>query len=98
MGASKAEFEAIKNPLFFFFKDAANRDKFHTEDFRPFPDNLSFDVDANRQLLDRLDKELELTNPDNLPLVLVTNGKGEVIFISQGYSIGLGALLLKQVQ
>lgn len=98
MGASKAEFEAIKKPLFFFFKDAANRDKFHTEDFRPFPDNLSFDVDANRQLLDRLDKELELTNPDNLPLVLVTNGKGEVIFISQGYSIGLGALLLKQVQ
>ena len=43
-------------------------------------------------------EELELVNPDNLPLVLVVNGRGEVVFLSQGYSIGLGAQVLKQLK
>ena len=98
MGASKAEFEALGSPLCFFFKDAANRSKFHPEDFRPFPENLTFEVDDDQQLAKRFGEELHLANAGNLPLVLVVNGNGEVIFISQGYSIGLGARLLKQAQ
>ena len=98
MGASKAEFEALGSPLCFFFKDAANRSKFHPEDFRPFPENLTFEVDDDQLLAKRFSEELHLANAGNLPLVLVVNGNGEVIFVSQGYSIGLGARLLKQAQ
>ena len=95
MTASAADFEAAGAPLRFYFKDEANRSKFRATDFRPFPSTLAFDADSDRRLLSRLGEELALVNPDNLPLVLVVNGRGEVVFLSQGYSIGLGAQVLK---
>ena len=95
MAASKADFEAAGAPLRFFFKDEASRARFRAEDFRPFPENLFFGVDADGQLLERLAGELALEAADNLPLVLVVNGRGEVTFLSQGYCVGLGAQALK---
>lgn len=37
----------------------------------------------------------EIENIDNLPLIVMLNRKGEVVFISQGYRIGLGTQILK---
>ena len=79
----------------FFFKEGS---KFRPSDFRPFPSTLAFEAEGGQALAARLAEELELVNPDNLPLVLVVNGRGEVVFLSQGYSIGLGAQVLKQLK
>lgn len=98
MGAAKADFEALPARLCFFFKDAANREKFRPEDFRPFPANLAWDSDTDGELLSRLAGELDVTGTVNLPLVLVVNGKGEVTFLSRGYRVGLGAQVLKQLK
>ncbi|WP_300775019.1 SPFH domain-containing protein, partial [uncultured Desulfovibrio sp.] len=95
MAASAADFEAEGAPLRFFFKDGS---KFRPSDFRPFPSTLAFEAEGGQALAARLAEELELVNPDNLPLVLVVNGRGEVVFLSQGYSIGLGAQVLKQLK
>ena len=48
---------------------------------------------------DDLLKEIETTTKlkfaENLPLIIVVNEKGEIIYLSNGYKIGIGEQLLK---
>ena len=51
---------------------------------------MVFCVDKDGSVLAGLSEPLGL-RADQLPLVIVANAAGPVVFASQGYSIGLGA-------
>lgn len=95
MSGMKADFEQKGVPMMFLFEDREQMAKFSRHDFRPLPDNMLLGYDSGGETLAMLTERLQLKNAGNLPLILMVNRKGEVVFISQGYRIGLGNQIMK---
>ena len=94
MSGMKDDFENLGVPLYFVFKDADHQAKFNRADFRVFPSVMQWGTDLDGRLLKGLAEGLRLTNTESLPLIVLLNAKGEVVFVSQGYSVGLGTQIM----
>lgn len=95
MSVLKTEFEEKGVSMTFLFTDAGQLDRFSRLDFRPLPETMSLGYDYQGEAAAMLTEKLQLKNPGNLPLIVMVNRKGEVVFISQGYRIGLGTQIMK---
>ena len=94
MSGMKDDFENLEVPLYFVFKDADHQAKFNRADFRVFPSVMQWGTDLDGRLLKGLAEGLCLTNTESLPLIVLLNAKGEVVFVSQGYRVGLGTQIM----
>ena len=94
MSGMKDDFENLGVPLYFVFKDADHQAKFNRADFRVFPSVMQWGTDLDGRLLKGLAEGLRLTNTESLPLIVLLNAKGEVVFVSQGYRVGLGTQIM----
>lgn len=94
MSGMKDDFEDLGVPLYFVFKDADHQAKFNRADFRAFPSVMRWGTDLDGRLLKGLAEGLRLTNTESLPLIVLLNAKGEVVFVSQGYRVGLGTQIM----
>ena len=56
-----------------------------------------FATDANSELLKKVCVSLSCSSA-RLPLMILVNNKGEIIFKSEGYTIGIGEQILKNIQ
>lgn len=95
MSGMKADFEAKGVPMTFLFTDRSQLEKFARHDFRPLPSTLHLGYDKEGKILSMLEEKLGLKNTLDFPLIVMINAKGEVVFLSQGYRIGLGSQILK---
>ncbi len=95
MSALKEDFENRNIPLTFLFAGAEQLRQFDRKEFRPLPATLQLGYDREGQVARMLEQALTLKGMDNLPLLLVLNRKGEVVFLSRGYRIGLGNQILR---
>lgn len=95
MSVLKAEFEEKGVPMMFLFAGREQLNQFSRRDFRPLPATMLIGHDVEGKVMKMLSERLNLKNAGNLPLIIMVNGKGEVVFISQGYRIGLGTQILK---
>ena len=98
MSGMKADFEAKGIPMLFLFTDRTQAGKFSRHDFRPLPSNLLLGYDNDGTILQMLETRLKLKNAGNLPLIVMVNAKCEVVFLSQGYRVGLGNQLIKYME
>lgn len=94
MCGMKDDFENLGIPLYFVFKDAEQQEKFKRSDFRAFPSVIQWGMDWDGRLLEVLAEGLHLIHPESLPLIVLLNAKGEVVFVSQGYRVGLGTQIM----
>ena len=87
------EFEASNLPLIFIFSDKADYDKFKLKNFSELPDGITYGLDDGT-IRDDLVESLHLSN-DSRPIFIIANANSEVVFVKQGYTIGLGEQMLK---
>ncbi len=89
----REEFESRGMKVMMLFGDKAEASRFDAGKFPALPSNIVFgcDIDGNisRELSDALDVPV-----DNLPLFIIADTFNRVVFISQGYTIGLGDTIL----
>lgn len=95
MSGMKADFEAKGIPMLFLFPDATQLEKFSRSDFRPLPVNMHLGYDYRGEIAKMLKEKLDIKNGDILPIIIMVNKKGEVVFLSQGYRVGLGNQILR---
>lgn len=98
MSNMKDDFEAKGIPMYFLFPNWTQLQKFARHDFKPLPDNMLLGYDPEGGLQEIVARSLNLKNADNLPLILIVNKAGEVVFISQGYRVGLGTQIIKFIK
>ncbi|MEI6348204.1 MAG: transglutaminase domain-containing protein [Bacteroidota bacterium] len=60
------------------------------------PSNTSFATDYNNELVKYIKSKLQIT--DDYPITLLLNPKEELLFQSTGYRIGIGEIMLKNIQ
>lgn len=95
MSNMKADFESKGIPMYFLFADEISMNKFSRHDFKPLPGNMVLGYDPEGRSINSIARCLDLKNVANLPLILMVNHKREVVFISQGYRVGLGSQIIK---
>ena len=56
-----------------------------------------FGIDADGSIRRQIAKEMKLHNPEQMPIFFIADTFNRVLFLSQGYTIGLGEQLHKVV-
>ena len=94
LSAARVALEAWGRPIYLVATSEAQLERLHSEidggRFGTLPSTVVFCIDKDGSVLAGLSEPLGL-RADQLPLVIVANAAGPVVFASQGYSIGLGA-------
>lgn len=88
----KADLDKWGRPFVLLFPDEAQARKFNAADYGELPANTSYGIDEDGVILKQIQREMKLTNA-NLPIFIIADTFNRVVFISQGYTIGLGEQL-----
>ncbi len=92
----KNDFEAWGQKMVLLFRDTNEAERF-VNDFPELPSTVVWGTDINDKIYNEIVANMKLENP-NRPIILVTDTFNRVVFMSQGYSIGLGEQLIKVVK
>ena len=93
IAAFKSDFEASNLPMIFIFSSKEDYDKFKLKNFSELPDGIVYGLDDGF-IRDEIVDGLHL-NTDIRPIFIIGNANSEVVFVKQGYTIGLGEQMLK---
>ena len=85
----KDELEQWGRKIVFVFRNQSEADRFDLSEFPPLPSNVVFGVDSEGQII----KEMSGT----LPVVKIADTFNRVVYVSEGYTIGLGENLTKAI-
>ena len=92
----KDDFEKWGQKMVLLFRDQSEASRF-VNDFPNLPSTVVWGTDIDDTIYNEIVKNMKLQNP-NRPVILVADTFNRVVFMSQGYSIGLGEQLIKVIQ
>ena len=93
IAAFHKDFEDSGLPMIFVFSSKEEYDKFKLKNFSDLPEGIVYGIDDG-SIRDEIAECMHL-NTDVRPIFLIANANSEVVFVKQGYTIGLGEQLLK---
>jgi len=96
IAAFRKDFEDSNLPLIFIFSDNEEYDKFKLKNFSELPEGIVYGLDEGA-IRDEIVDGLHL-NTDIRPIFIIANANSEVVFVKQGYTIGLGEQMLKVIR
>lgn len=79
------------------FPDEDKYKRFHAEDFPGLPNTIIYGMDSHNAA-GQIADEMKLRNKSSLPIFIITDTFNRVVFVSQGYTIGLGEQLMRTVR
>ena len=95
IAAFRKDFEDSDLPMIFVFSSKEEYDKFKLKNFSDLPEGIVYGLDDG-SIRDEIAECMHL-NTDVRPIFLIANANSEVVFVKQGYTIGLGEQLLKVI-
>lgn len=95
LAALKSYFEAWNRPIVLVFKDNEQFAKFDAKEFGALPSTVVTGYDNEGETAEMLKKMMKIENINNLPVFIIADTFGRVVFFSQGYQIGLGEQMKK---
>ncbi|MDR0729493.1 MAG: transglutaminase domain-containing protein [Prevotellaceae bacterium] len=87
------DLEKWGRPLLFLFADDVQLATFDAGEYKRLPSTVAMGYDVGGAILSMLKTALELPT-DARPVFIVADSFGRVVYVSQGYSIGLGEMVL----
>ncbi len=93
IAAFRKDFEDSNLPIIFIFSDKENYDKFKLKNFSELPEGIVYGLDEGT-IREEIVDGLHL-NTESRPIFIIANANSEVVFVKQGYTIGLGEQMLK---
>lgn len=97
ISALKDEFEQWGRPLVLLFADDSQRSRFQSGEFASLPSTTRFGVDIDSAVAQAIQRSLKL-GTGNLPIFIVADTFNRVVFVSQGYTIGLGEQIKRVIR
>ena len=90
--AEREVFEHWGRSLVLLFKDKTSQSRYRPDDFVGLPKGTVFGLDTQGKILSELVTNMKL-RAGNLPVFVIADTFNRVVFVSQGYTIGLGRQL-----
>ena len=97
IAAMSSEFEKWGRSIVLLFPDEESFAKFRPQDFPGLPKTISYGIDKDGVIQSLIAKEMKLSNKDILPMFIIGDTFYRVVFVSQGYTIGLGEQMMKVI-
>ncbi len=82
--------------MFLFTTDKVSR-AFNRSNFKGLPSQTKFAYDSQSEMLTAIGRLRSTKCSDNLPVIVITNKKGNLIYYSEGYKIGIGDQIAKAI-
>ena len=86
-------FDKWNRPIVLLFEDEASAKKFRISEFPGLPKNIIFGIDKDGSCRKEMVENMKLQNKNLLPIFTISDTFNRVVFLSQGYTIGLGEQL-----
>ena len=86
----KEAFEAWGRPVVLLFESEADAAKFNHDEFPGLPSTVQFALDKDGSVRKQIAREMKLMNKKQMPMFIIADTFNRVVFVSQGYTIGLG--------
>lgn len=86
----KEAFEAWDRPVVLLFESEADAAKFNHDEFPGLPSTVQFALDKDGSVRKQIAREMKLMNEKQMPMFIIADTFNRVVFVSLGYTIGLG--------
>lgn len=93
----KEEFEALDIPVVLIFKNEDELKRFNLAEFPALPSRTSIGCDIDEKMWNEISTGMHLKT-STLPVFVIADTFNRIVFISQGYTIGLGEQLVKHMK
>lgn len=97
IAALKTDLEKWGRKMVLLFPDEAQYKKLRPEDFPGLPSTIIYGLDTDG-IAGQIAENMKLSHKDTLPIFIIADTFNRVVFVSQGYTIGLGEQLMKTVK
>lgn len=91
------ELEQWGRRIVLLFPDAEKYAKFRPQDFPGLPSSVLYGIDTHG-IAAQIAENMKLKHKDTLPVFIIADTFNRVVFVSQGYTIGLGEQLMRTVK
>ena len=89
------DFEEWGRSMILLFPSEEDYAKFRPQDFPGLPKTITFGIDKDGSIQKQIAKEMKLSSNTILPMFIIGDTFNRVVFVSQGYTIGLGEQMMK---
>lgn len=97
IAAVKKDLESWGRGIVLLFPDEKGYNNFDPKEFGDLPNTITYGLDINGAIQKEMATAMKLQNANTLPIFLVADTFNRVVFVSQGYTIGLGEQLMKVI-
>lgn len=96
IAALGGDFEQWGRKMVFLFPSEEQYRKFNADEFKGLPSTITYGIDVDDRIRKEIVGAMKLNN-SILPVFIIADTFNRVVFVSQGYTIGLGEQLMKVV-
>lgn len=97
IAAVKKDLEEWGRSLVLLFPDEKGYKNFDPKEFGDLPATITYGIDADNHIQKEMAAAMKLQNANTLPIFIIADTFNRVVFVSQGYTIGLGEQLMKVI-
>ena len=97
IAAVKKELEDWGRGIVLLFPDEKGYKNFDPKEFGDLPSTITYGIDADNHIQKEIASAMKLANASQLPIFIIADTFNRVVFVSQGYTIGLGEQLMKVI-
>ncbi|MDR0756291.1 MAG: transglutaminase-like domain-containing protein, partial [Tannerella sp.] len=93
----KNDFEEWGRPMILLFGNEEGLQRFNRNEFGELPSRITYGVDTDSRIIEMIASATKLSGADALPVFIIADTFGRIVFVSQGYTIGLGEQMMKVI-
>lgn len=97
IAALSNEFEKWGRKMVLLFPSEEQYKKFRPSEFPGLPATITYGIDVDGAIQKQIATSMKLPNSTILPMFIIGDTFNRVVFVSQGYTIGLGEQLMKVI-
>ena len=97
IAALSGEFEKWGRKMVLLFPSEEQYKKFRPSEFPGLPNTITYGIDIDNAIQKQIASSMKLPNSTILPMFIIGDTFNRVVFVSQGYTIGLGEQLMKVI-
>ena len=91
------DFDEWGRGIVLLFPNEEQYKKFRPQEFPGLPATITYGIDVDGSIQKQIAEGMKLSNKTILPMFIIGDTFNRVVFVSQGYTIGLGEQLMKVI-
>lgn len=96
IAAIRSQFEDWGCKMVLLFPNQDDYNKYNASEFN-LPNTVEFGIDIEGSIQGQIAKAMKLKHPEQLPMFIIADTFNRVVFVTQGYTIGLGEQMMQIV-